>query len=82
MRQLSQNSRLLQAVGADALTAMGEAIRKDKLGLLAVLSPKIMEQLARCETATLTLEDGGVVILVPQGIVDQLYKQTQEWENG
>lgn len=67
------NRNLVRAIDPAILKKMADAIHQNKLGVLAVLSHELVEKLNRGEVAEMDLEDGGVIVLIPQALVDKLY---------
>lgn len=72
--QLTPDSDKIQKLFPDAiLRRMALAIENDHLGLVAVLSQEICDQIARGETACLDLADGGMVVLIPMSLFKGVY---------
>ncbi len=56
------------------LKALGEAYQNHQLGLIMVVTNEMIQDLSSDKATCSILENGGVVILVPQKAVEAVYK--------
>jgi hypothetical protein len=57
---------------------LAKAYDERKLGITIVLSHKSMKDLKENRTTALALDDGGVVVIIPQKLVEEYYAEEDQ----